>query len=77
MIVDPVPGGRRLDGELGWVCPHVVAKMLLDAIATRHRERGDIARATRAAELRLQLPLDPRAGDRHGLELRRLRATLN
>ena len=77
VIIDPVPGGRRLEGELGWVCPHVVAKMLLDATAIRHRERGDIARAIRAAELRLQLPLDPRARERHELELRRLRATLN
>lgn len=77
LIIDPVPGGRRLDGELGWVCPHVVAKLLLDAIASRHRERGDIARAIRAAELRLELPLDPRARERDELELRQLRARLN
>jgi len=77
LIIDPVPGGRRLDGELGWLCPHVVAKLLLDAIATRYLERGDIARAIRAGELRLKLPLDPRSRERQHLELKQLKARLN
>lgn len=77
VVIDPVPGGRRLDRELGWVCPHVVAKMLLDAIGSLHLERGDLPRAIRAAELRLKLPLDPRTRERHLTALRGLHARLN
>jgi regulator of sirC expression with transglutaminase-like and TPR domain len=77
IIVDPVPGGRPLDERLGWVCPHVVAKIVLDSVGQRYAERGDIARAIRAAELRLKLPLDPSSRTEHELQLDALRARLN
>jgi regulator of sirC expression with transglutaminase-like and TPR domain len=77
VLVDPVPGGRKLGGDPRWLCPHLVALLLVEELGARFGERGDLTRAIRAAELRLQLPLDPRARERHELELRSLRARLN
>jgi regulator of sirC expression with transglutaminase-like and TPR domain len=77
VVIDPLPGGRTLSCNPGWICPHVVAVMLLDAVGSRYLERGDIARAIRAGELRLELPLDSEARQRHEHELRGLRAHLN
>jgi len=77
VIIDPLPGGRRLSGHPHWICPHVVAVMLLDAIGARYLERGDVARAIRIGEMRLELPLDARARERHRHDLRALRALLN
>lgn len=65
-------------GRLGWICPHVVALMLIDALAGLYDERGDIPRGIRTAVLRLKLPLDPSARERHEIQLRRgARAKLN
>jgi regulator of sirC expression with transglutaminase-like and TPR domain len=77
VAVDPVPGGRELQHEMRWLCPHMVAFRLINAIGERYLRRGDLARGIRAAELRTQLPLDPAAIARHELALERLRACLN
>ena len=50
--------------------------MLINAIGARYMMRGDLARAIRAAELRLRLPLADDARDRHAAELTSLRALL-
>lgn len=77
VLIDPVPGGRPPRGKPSWVCPHVVARLLLGAIGERYEERGDIARAIRTAELTELLPLHgaKRADDE--TVLRGLRAKLN
>ena len=77
VLIDPVPGGRPPRGKPSWVCPHVVARLLLGAIGERYEERGDIARAIRTAELAGLLPLHgaKRADDE--IVLRGLQAKLN
>lgn len=77
LALDPVPGGRRPPRQMHWMCPHVVAAVMLRVLATRWRERGDLRRAMRALELRLLLPLAPAVRRRHERELVALRATLN
>jgi hypothetical protein len=77
LAVDPAPGGRTPPAEMRWLCPHVVALRLLDAIGIGYMNRGHLAGAIRAAELRLLLPLHPRLREHHLLALRKLRARLN
>ncbi len=77
VLIDPVPGGRPPRGKPSWVCPHVVARLLLGAIGERYEERGDIARAIRTAELAALLPLHGARRRDDEVVLRNLRATLN
>jgi regulator of sirC expression with transglutaminase-like and TPR domain len=77
LAVDPVPGGRRPPRQMHWMCPHLVASILLRALSVCWREQGDLRRAIRALELRLLLPLARPARARHERELVALQATLN
>jgi len=77
LLIDPVPGGRRLPSSLHWLCPHVVGARMLTLLSERFATRGSLGDAIRAAELRDFLPLAAGNRDRHELELRRLRARLN
>ncbi len=61
----------------GWLCPHVTGAMLLDALAGRYLERGEIRAAIRALELAGELPLGRPRGDRVRTRLASLRAGLN
>jgi hypothetical protein len=54
----PIDAGRLPAGELTWRCAHETALMLLDRIVTRASRTGRMHDALRAAELRLELPLD-------------------
>jgi regulator of sirC expression with transglutaminase-like and TPR domain len=77
LAIDPVPRGRPLPKPARWLCPHLLALMLINAIGARYMGRGDIGPAIRAAELRLLLPLGRDARARHEQELASLRALLN
>jgi Transglutaminase-like superfamily len=77
LAIDPAPRSRPPPRPARWLCPHIVALMLINAIGTRYLMRGDLARAIRAAELRLRLPLAGDARDRHAKDLASLRALLN
>lgn len=78
---DPaLPGVRR--GRPGiaaptWRCSHQVAFSLLREHLDRALRAGDIAGALRAAELRLELPVDAATRSRLALEQRTLKARLN
>jgi regulator of sirC expression with transglutaminase-like and TPR domain len=77
LLIDPVPGGRRLPQDMHWLCPHVVGSTLLTHLIERFTARGAVGDAIRAAELRLLFPLAADTRDRHEIELRKLRARLN
>jgi len=81
MLLDPFDGGAPLEiGSPRDVRPwgaHETALRMLNNLVMTYQRRGDIARALRAAELRLELPAD--AAQRTGLEreLRAMQARLN
>lgn len=82
LVVDPAAGGRRvplheLPDEARWRCPHQIAYGMLTALASGAMERGDLALAIRAAELRLDLPCDTESRRVLELEVSRLRARLH
>lgn len=77
IAIDPVPGGRELPERMRWLCSHLVALRLLDAIGGRFLRRGDLAAGIRAAELRLALPLNAELRAKHEYALAALRARLN
>jgi len=54
----PIAADRLPAGELSWRCSHQVALMLLDRIIARAQRAGRHGDAIRAAQLRLELPLD-------------------
>jgi hypothetical protein len=54
----PIAADRLPAGDLSWRCSHQVALMLLDRIVARAQRAGRHGDAVRAAELRLELPLD-------------------
>lgn len=85
VLLDPFNGGRPLavDGPLPeadvrpWGVHETILRMLNNLVAA-YSTRNDLGRAIRAAEMRLELPLD--AGHNVatlGVELRALRARLN
>jgi hypothetical protein len=78
---DPaLPGVRRVRPGIAaptWRCSHQVAYALLREHLDRALRAGDIAGALRAAELRLELPVDPATRSRLEHEQRSLRAHLN
>ncbi|MFN8203966.1 MAG: transglutaminase family protein [Solirubrobacteraceae bacterium] len=72
------PGLNRLpDERCSWRCSHQVALLLLREYLDRALRAGDLAGALRAAELRLQLPLELWALRRLRGELNAVRARLN
>jgi hypothetical protein len=54
----PIEAERLPAGDLSWRCSHQVALMLLDRILARAQRAGRHGDALRAAQLRLELPLD-------------------
>jgi hypothetical protein len=78
---DPaLPGVRRVRPGIAaptWRCSHQVAFCLLREHLDRALRAGDIAGALRAAELRLELPVDGATRARLLHEQRALRACLN
>lgn len=54
----PISAERLPAGDLTWRCSHQVALLLLDRIVARAQRAGRHGDAIRAAELRLELPLD-------------------
>lgn len=50
---------------------------VLDNLSCRAAESGDLGRAIRAAELKLELPFDPRTREIASSDLRSPRARLN
>ena len=77
LVIDPVPDGGSVSVPLHWLCPHLVALRMIEAIGCRYMRRGDLANGIRAAELRTMLPLNSEARERHAVALRSLRARLN
>jgi regulator of sirC expression with transglutaminase-like and TPR domain len=82
LLLDPFGGGTRFaaDGGPGTVRPwgrHETVLRMLNNLVASYRQRGDLARAIRAAELRLALRLDDRVRGSAMLELQMLRASLN
>lgn len=77
LAIDPVPGGRRLPAEMRWMCPHLVALRMLETLRGLYLNRGDLARAIRAAELVRLLPLSPATREGSEIALAGLRARLN
>lgn len=81
LLLDPFDGGARLNPstalDLRAWGPHETALRMLNNLVGSYRRRADLARAIRAAELRLELPLDDSATAAYGAELRSLQASLN
>jgi hypothetical protein len=72
------PGVGRLEEErVIWRCSHQVAFALLREYLDRALRAGDLAGALRAADLRLELPLEDWVLDRLRSERHALRARLN
>ena len=81
LLVDPFGGGERLElsaptGIRPWGAHETVLRMLNNLVGSYLR-RADLGRAIRAAELRLELPLDESGETALTAELRSLRARLN
>jgi len=81
LLLDPFGGGSPLEvaaplGLRPWG-PHETAVRMLNNLVGSYLRRADLARAIRAAELRLDLPLAEREAAEAGAELRSLRARLN
>lgn len=82
LLLDPFDGGGRVDGDVGrehlraWTAHETAMRMLNNLIGSYER-RGDIARAIRAAELRLLLPATQSFRSELELGLKSIRARLN
>ena len=60
LVVDPARGlvdARTLGAELNWRCAHESAAEILERVSERAERHGDLAMATAARALALQLPL--------------------
>jgi len=82
LVLDLGPGAvrepsDREHGRLTWRCAHQLAFTLLAEVVEVSMRSGDLARALRAAELRLALPLADETRQKVEDELRRLAAQLN
>lgn len=83
VLLDPFAGGAELDDpsrHRGFVrpwSPHETALRMLNNVVASYSRRGDLARAIRAAELRLALPLERDGRAALARELTALRAQLN
>jgi len=82
VLLDPFAGGAEVEGEppaalvRPWG-PHETALRMLNNLVASFQRRGDLARAIRAATLRLALPADAALHDALETELRAMRARLN
>jgi len=83
VLLDPFAGGVRLeaataagDDVRAWGA-HETALRMLNNLAGSYTRRNDLGRAIRAAELRLELPLERGLAETLAAELRGLRARLN
>jgi regulator of sirC expression with transglutaminase-like and TPR domain len=85
VLLDPFAGGVRIEppgataqaGELRPWGAHETALRMLNNLVGSYTRRNDLGRAIRAAELRLELPLERDLAEALGAELRGLRARLN
>ncbi|MEA2222524.1 MAG: hypothetical protein QOH83_900 [Solirubrobacteraceae bacterium] len=85
VLLDPFAGGVRIAApgaatHAGEVRPwgaHETALRMLNNLVGSYTRRSDLGRAIRAAELRLELPLERDLAEAFGAELRGLRARLN
>ncbi len=79
LLLDPFGRGAPLDAP-PWLRPsgvHETAARMLNNLVGSYRRRGDLERAIRAAEMRLELLLDEPSRALFAAELRSLRARLN
>lgn len=77
IVFDPAGVMSRPPSEPAWLCPHVTSAMLLEALAARYLERGEIGEAVRALELADELPLVRQRRERVSARLHALRSRLN
>ena len=77
VVFDPSGRMRRPPPAIRWLCPHVVGAMMLEGLATRYLERGEIRTSIHALELAMALPLGASARARAQRSLTALRARLN
>lgn len=78
VLLDPFHGGRVLGEQpvKRWRS-HEIALRMLNNLVGSYERRGDISRTLRAAEMRLELPLESAVRDQLETELRSLRSRLN
>jgi regulator of sirC expression with transglutaminase-like and TPR domain len=81
LLVDPFAGGVPIEipeavALARWTAHQTVLRVLNNLVGS-YRRRNDVARAIRAAELRMALPLGEQQLAALGLELRSIRSVLN
>lgn len=81
VLLDPFGGGRPIaapnPSEVRPWTPHETALRMLNNLVGSYTRRNDLGRAIRAAEMRLELSLEPDLREALAAELRGLRARLN
>ncbi|HEX6389356.1 MAG TPA: transglutaminase-like domain-containing protein [Solirubrobacteraceae bacterium] len=81
ILLDPFAGGRLTvapnPAEVRPWAPHETALRMLNNLVGSYTRRNDLGRAIRAAEMRLELSLEPDLREALAAELRGLRARLN
>jgi regulator of sirC expression with transglutaminase-like and TPR domain len=82
LLLDPFDGGARMETDAPdeWVrpwTPHETALRMLNNLVASYERRGDVGNAIRAAELRLELPVDEPGRGELERELIGLRSRLN
>jgi regulator of sirC expression with transglutaminase-like and TPR domain len=83
LLIDPFRGGALVEDEPGPVglvrawSPHDIALRMLNNLVRSYGERGDLARALHAAELRSLLPSHDEVREQHAVERASLLARLN
>jgi regulator of sirC expression with transglutaminase-like and TPR domain len=78
VLMDPFHGGTVLGAQRvkQWR-PHEIGLRMLNNLVGSYERRGDLNRTLRAAEMRLELPLESTVRDQLETELRGLRSRLN
>ncbi|MEA2194311.1 MAG: hypothetical protein QOG42_745 [Solirubrobacteraceae bacterium] len=81
VLLDPFGGGARIvapdPAEVRPWAAHETALRMLNNLVGSYTRRNDLGRAIRAAEMRLELSLEPALREALATELRGLRARLN
>ena len=81
VLLDPFNAGRPIvapnPAEVRPWSPHETALRMLNNLVGSYTRRNDLGRAIRAAEMRLELSLEPALREALAAELRGLRARLN
>ena len=81
VLLDPFGGGGPVDAanpaEVRPWAPHETVLRMLNNLVGSYTRRNDLGRAIRAAEMRLELSLQPELREGLAAELRGLRARLN